>query len=192
VNRILFLFAGVVLSSALSHAAALADDDRKQLLDHLYKTRQLLVDTLSGLTPAQLKFKPADDKWSILECAEHLVLAEPFLMDRAEKGAPAAGKKSGASDADVLEGWGTVQNKVKAPPVLTPNGRWPTAAAVLKEFDARRARTIQFVATTEEDLRGNLCCGGMEVYQQLLGLSAHVTRHVTQMNAVKSDAKFPK
>ncbi len=192
-KRAIFLLASVALTGAFSRGESLTDTDRRQLLEHLYRTRLLLAASLNGLTTAQLKFKPADEKWSILECAEHLTLAEPFLMNRAEKGtASESGKKSGVTDANVLKGWGTVQNKVTAPPVLTPNGQWKTAEAVLKEFDQRRAKTILFVATTEEDLRGKLCCGGMDVYQQILGLSAHVERHVTQMNAVKADPKYPK
>ena len=192
-KRISFLLAILAASAISLPAASLTDSDRRQLLDHLYKTRQLLVETLTGLTPAQLKFQPADDRWSILQCAEHLVEAEPFLMARVEnKSADPSQKKSGATDQQVLKGWGTVQNKVKAPPALTPTGKYADADAVLKEFDRRRAKSIEFVASTDEDLRARICCGGMEVYQQILGMSAHVTRHVTQMNDVKADPKFPK
>src|SRR5260370_1206680 len=65
-------------------------------------------------------------------------------------------------------------------------------SAVQKEFDARRAKTIEFVTKTQEDLRGRLCCGGMDLYQQLLGISAHTLRHVEQMNEVKAQPGYPK
>lgn len=187
------LLATVILCSSSASAATVSDTDRQALLDHLYKTRQLLADTLRGLTPAQAKFKPSDEQWSILECAEHLTEAEPFLFTRAMKGLEQpSGKPSATSDDNILKGWGTVVSKVKAPPTLTPTGRWATPSDALREFDQRRAKSIQFVAETSADLRGTGCCGGMDVYQQLLGMSAHVTRHVTQMNEVKADPKYPK
>ena len=193
VKHISVLLACAAMASPSLSAAPLSNTDRQQLLDHLYKTRQLLVETLRGLTSEQLNFKPAPDRWSILQCAEHLTLAEPFLMTRVEKGTPVEkGKPAVPTDDTILKDWGTAAEKVKAPPVITPTGQWPDVGAALKEFDQRRAKTIQYVAETNEDLRGKICCGGMEVFQQILGLSAHVERHVTQMRDVKADPKYPK
>jgi DinB superfamily len=183
----------IPIGAIILTAAPVSDSDRQQLLDHLNRTKMVFAEALRGLSPEQANFKPAPDRWSVLQLAEHLTLAEDFLLGRTLEGLKVGdGKPSAASDEAVLQGWGTRQNKVKAPPNLEPSGRWHTTAAVEKEFDVRRAKTIDFVQTTQEDLRGHLCCGGISVYQQLLGLSAHVLRHVDQMNEVKADPNYPK
>jgi hypothetical protein len=186
-RRIIFLLTGALVASTISTT------ERKQLLDHLAQSQQAFEQALRGVTPAQAKFKAAPDKWSVMDCAEHLTKAESFLFGRVQDGLKAAVEaKSRATDDDVLDGWGTRKQKVKAPPVITPTGEWADLAAIQKEFTARRARTIQFVETTKADLRGQTCCGGMDLYQQLLGLSAHTLRHVDQMREVKADPNYPK
>jgi len=189
VKHVILTLAGAIILTA----APMSDSDRQQLLDHLNRTKMVFADAIRDLSPEQANFKPAPDRWSVLQLAEHLTLAEDFLRGRAQEGlTKVADKPSATSDEAVLQGWGTRQNKVKAPPNLEPTGRWQTTAAVQKEFDLRRAKTIDFVRTTQDDLRGNVCCGGMSVYQQFLGLSAHVLRHVEQMNEVKADPNYPK
>jgi DinB superfamily len=182
-----------VLFTATLWAGPLSDTERQQLLDHLKNSQKVFGETLHGLSPAQAKFKPAPDRWSILECAEHLTQAEQLLFTGVMTALNSpAGKKSQASDENVLEVWGTRKQKAQSSGDYDPIGRWPDLAAVQKEFDARRAKTIEFVTKTQEDLRGRLCCGGMDLYQQLLGISAHTLRHVEQMNEVKTQPGYPK
>ena len=58
-------------------SSALAADDGKLTADERAKVIKLLkdsqaetLDALEKLSDAQLKFKPAPDRWSVLECAE--------------------------------------------------------------------------------------------------------------------------
>jgi len=191
-RRSLLILVVVSFAATLS-AGTLSDTERQQLLDHLKNSQKVFADALHGLSPAQAKFKPAPDRWSILECAEHLTQAEQLLFtDVMHALSSPAGKKSRASDENVLDVWGTRKQKAQSSGEYDPAGRWPDLAAVHKEFDARRAKTIEFVTKTQEDLRGRLCCGGMDLYQQLLGISAHTLRHVEQMNEVKAQPGYPK
>jgi DinB superfamily len=188
----ILILAAVSLTTALS-AGPVSDTERQQLVDHLKNSQKVFADAIHGLSPAQAKFKPAPDRWSILECAEHLTQAEQLLFNDVTAAlSNPAGKKSQASDADVLDVWGTRKQKAQSSGDYDPIGRWPDLSAVQKEFEARRAKTIQFVTKTQEDLRGRLCCGGMDLYQQLLGISAHTLRHVEQMNEVKAQPGYPK
>lgn len=174
-------------------AGPLSDTERQQLLDHLKNSQNVFAEAIHELSPAQAKFKPAPDRWSILECAEHLTQAEQLLFADVMDGLKTpAGQRARGSDDQVLEVWGTRKQKARSSGDYDPIGRWPDLAAVQKEFDARRAKTIGFVTKTQEDLRGRLCCGGMDLYQQLLGISAHTLRHVEQMNEVKAQPGYPK
>jgi len=191
--RCFLLILAAALFAATLSADPLSENERQQLLDHLKNSQKVFTEALRGLSLAQAKFKPAPDRWSILECAEHLTQAEQLLftdVTHALRGP--AGKKSQASDENVLDVWGTRKQKAQSSGDYDPIGRWPDLSAVQKEFDARRAKTIEFVTKTQEDLRGRLCCGGMDLYQQLLGISAHTLRHVEQMNEVKAQPGYPK
>src|SRR5947209_19662397 len=69
---------------------------KEELLKYMQQTRQNFLDSVKGLSEAQLKFKAAPDKWSVMEVSEHIALAEDFLGDATLKlmSAPAADKKS--------------------------------------------------------------------------------------------------
>lgn len=192
VKRCGLVLASSFLTWSLS-AGPLSDSDRRQLLDHLNQSRKTFVEAIQGLTPAQAKFKPAANRWSVLECAEHLTQAEQLLFADVQDALQGPiGKKSRVSDASVLDVWGTRKQKAQSSGDYDPIGRWPDLGAVLNEFNRRRDITIEFVTNTKEDLRGRTCCGGMDLYQQLLGISAHTLRHVEQMSEVKADPGFPK
>ena len=52
--------------------------DRERGTKYLAQTRDGIVAATKGLSEAQLKFKPAPDRWSVAETLEHIALAEGF------------------------------------------------------------------------------------------------------------------
>src|SRR5271154_2675128 len=50
--------------------------DRSQMLQMLAESRDQLVDATAGISNEQSKMRPASDRWSILECVEHVGRAE--------------------------------------------------------------------------------------------------------------------
>src|SRR5689334_24284949 len=131
--------AALFLAASLQ-AASLSESDRQQLLDHLKQSQKTYAEALKGLSPAQQKFKPAPDRWSILECAEHLAQSEQILFGDALAGLnmPPAATQSKVSKESLLEVWGTANVKVKSSGDYDPIGRWPDLATIEKVFDARR------------------------------------------------------
>ncbi len=61
------------------------EEERHFMISHLERTRDLFVKSLDGLSEAQWRFKSAPERWSIAECAEHLVLSEEFLLKRSKE-----------------------------------------------------------------------------------------------------------
>jgi hypothetical protein len=59
-----------------------------------------------------------------------------------------------------------------------------------------RARTIEFISTTQEDLRDHFMdhpvFKTLDTYQWILLTSAHMRRHTLQILEVKGDPNFPK
>src|SRR5437763_4461373 len=58
-------------------AAPMTKEDREHLLVHFEMTTQMVAEQVRGLSPAQLEYKAAPDRWSIREVISSLAVAEP-------------------------------------------------------------------------------------------------------------------
>src|SRR5215471_6891535 len=81
-KTLVLLFTLPVLFSSFTavNKQAITDAERKFAVDHLNQTRTDLINAVQGLSEAQLNFKPAPDRWSVLECVQHIVLASQGLF----------------------------------------------------------------------------------------------------------------
>ena len=181
------------LSVGVSTAAPLTDQERQRLISHLEMTASWLADEVSGLSPAQLTFRRAPEAWTILEVVDHLVVVAPIYwqdLQAALKGP--AGQKTPSSDADIL--WYGIDrtNREKAIPSEVPKGLRDLQSG-LDTHRKLHARLLQYIKTTEDDLRGHIVerqrC---DAYQWALLISTHEQRHILQIREIKSDPKYPK
>lgn len=184
----------------------LTADERSKLVGQLEASRDKLKAAMAGLSEAQLKWKQAPERWSVLEIAEHLVLTEPFLFDLASKRMMTIPQKPelearsaeqlAAEDKKMFEGYQDRTNKAQAVEQAKPKARFTTGPAAYEAFEKMRARTIEYVKTTDGDLRSHgmpMMGGAMaDAYQMIMMLAAHTERHLLQLQEVKSDASFPK
>jgi hypothetical protein len=51
----------------------LSDFERDLALSHLCASEKMVLVSVDGLSPVQLNFRAAPNRWSIIECAEHVV-----------------------------------------------------------------------------------------------------------------------
>jgi hypothetical protein len=182
-------------------AEPIPQGDRDRALSELYVSRKQFLDSVAGLTEAQWKFKAAPDRWSIVECAEHIALTEDLLLDGLPKmlQSPAEPQKRAAvkgKDEMVLKMSADRSKKVQAPEMLVPKHRWNTLAEAVDHFRQSRDRTLDYVRTTRDELRDHFfehpAFGTIDTYQFILGISAHCTRHTMQLNEVKQSPGYPK
>jgi DinB superfamily len=177
-------------------AAGMSTEDRQHLMVHLQMTEQWLGDEVSRLSPSQLNFRSAPDRWSVRECVAHLAVAEPdYWRDfmKAVKSAPSQAKSS-ATDADIL--WYGIDRVVHT---KTGGGhekveRYPELAPALADFKKLRATMLEYVRSTGDDLRGH-SFGKQEpidCWQWMLEISTHAQRHILQIREIKADANFPR
>lgn len=170
------------------------DLDRQRLIAHFEMTESWLADEVSHLSPAQLHFRPTPTSWSILDCVEHLTLAEPEyweLYQRSMK-ARATRKESPSEDVDRL--WYGIDrtNRDKTVPSETPRARFNDIAPALEAFQSLRATILAYVKTTQEDWRHHMIPDwNRDGYQWLLMISAHSQRHILQIREIKHTAGFP-
>jgi DinB superfamily len=194
------LVVAVLAWSATSplYSAGMTPVERARLVSHLEVTRDWLIDEVSGLSQAQLDFRPAPGVWSVMEVVEHLVVVGPIYwndLQKALKGKPGKPAPNSPSngDADIL--WYGIDRSrpEKAIPSELAPGRLRDLAEGLKSYRAQHARLLEYAKTTNDDLRSHvverqLC----DAYQWALLISTHEQRHVLQIRELKKHPSFPK
>src|SRR5207244_13014890 len=118
------LILALPLAAADPHMTA---DERAKVLNWLEDSRKQFLASIDGVSDAQWKWKPAPDRWSVGEVAEHIVLSEAsqFAKVKAALAAPAApdweAKTKGKTE--IIE---TVMaprvGRVQTPETLVPSG----------------------------------------------------------------------
>ena len=199
--RILAISAMAILAvPAAADQDQLSQKDRETAVQYLQETRTKFLSSIDGLSDAQWTFKAGPDRWSIAEVSEHIGLSEALIW-KILKGQVLTSPKAAAdparpSDAKVVEIITDRSHKFQAPEVLKPTARWSTREALVKDFETERARTIDYVKTTSDDLRGHVfphpALKEIDGYQWVLLLAAHSARHTAQIEEVKASADYPK
>ena len=180
---------------------SITEQERKTATDLLQQTEQGVIDAVAGLSDAQLNFKPAPDRWSVLECVKHIAISEQGLrhmIDSALQQAANPEKRSEikATDEQVVQMVESRAKKVKTVPPLEPqNTPYKSLDEALESFKTNRAKLIEYVKSTNDDLRNHVVAfpaGSFDSYQMILFIGAHSNRHTQQINEVKADPNFPK
>jgi len=191
-----------IASLAQSAPQTLTAHERELALTELQRTHDKFLQSIAGLSQKQWTFKPGPDRWSVAEVAEHITVAESAILGLVQKqvmASPATPEKREqvkGKDEMILQRMPDRSHKAQAPEFLRPTGRWPTEADLTKAFEESRKVTMDYVRTTNDDLRDRFfdhpVFGTMDGYQWLLLLSAHSERHTAQIEEVKADPNFPK
>ena len=53
--------------------------EREFALQHLAASRERLIQAVEGLTAEQHHFRPAEDRWSVADCIEHITVVRGVL-----------------------------------------------------------------------------------------------------------------
>lgn len=197
------LLTGILLISASLlplTGEPLSKGEREYASSSLQASKKLFLDSVVGLTENQLSFKPAADKWSIAEVAEHIALAEGFIFQVVQVAlqSPAREKMADARklDESILAKVPDRTAKFSAPEPLQPHHQYKTLAEAVDAFQSARDSHIDYVGATQDPLREHFykhpVLGDLDAYQWILLISAHTERHVNQILEVKAAPGFPK
>ncbi len=179
----------------------LTPEQRKFATEYLQTTKQEFLKSIEGLTDEQLNFKVKATKWCIMDCAEHIALAEQTLFSVVQKSLsePADSlikKHLRMTEKKIIKRLTFRLIKVKAPEVIKPSGKFTTIEAIKQAFETQRDSAIQYVATTYAPLHYHFwkhpATGKIDLYQTIILMSAHTKRHILQIEEVKKHSKFPK
>src|ERR1035437_5394234 len=138
-------------------AEPISKGDREFGMSALHASRKLFLDSVAGLSDAQLNFKPAPERWSIAEVAEHVALSESFIYQAADAAmkSPAQAKLAdpGKMDEKILSAVPNRTAKATAPEPLRPQNKFKSAAEAVAAFKSARDEHIKYLAETQDALR---------------------------------------
>jgi hypothetical protein len=172
----------------------MAPKEASELLQKLERSRQEFIEAVSGLTESQAKSRPDPERWSVLECVEHVTLVEErFLgwLQAAEKlDAPGIDKEK---EASLMMRVPDRSTRIQAPDPVRPTGRFPTLELAVQHFNAGRKRSIRFVEERSQDLYSLASkhprFGPVNGVELLIIIAGHSRRHAEQIRETRAALK---
>ena len=200
-KKLLLCIGTVMALSFIPVNDTITEKERDEAAKFLQETEDAVLASVKGLSEAQLKFKPAEDKWGAEDCIKHIAATELALWQMTEGNIkqPANPEKRADikwTDEEVMKNIEDRTNKIKTYPQFEPqNITFKTTEEALASFKENRQKLIEFVKNTKEDLRNHVAAlpfGSFDCYQMILFISAHSNRHTKQIEEVKASDGFPK
>ena len=159
----------------------------------------MLFRSVEGVTENQARWKPAPDRWSILEYVEHLAVSDDGLIAVIKRSLATPARPETEDQRRVRE------TKIKetpiprganrAPEMLQPGGRFASLDEAIAAFLVARERSVEYARSTQEDLRSHFTdhsvLGPLDGYQWLMGNARHAETHAAHIRELRTMAEFP-
>jgi hypothetical protein len=185
---------------ALATDARMTAEERTKALNWLEESRKEFLSAIDGVTDQQWKWKPAPDRWSVGEVAEHIVLAEASQFANVKKALasaldPAWEAKTKGKTETLVSVLAPRRGKVQAAEAIVPRGGM-TQAQVKERFETQRTDMVKFAAETDLPVKqyivDNTFFGPLNGYHWLIYAPLHTMRHDKQIAEVKATPGYPK
>ena len=172
------------------------EKERADTMALLARTRDEFLAAVTGVSDAQSVWKPAPDRWSILECAEHVAVAENGMQKLiAERAVAHSRSITPGRESTILATGADRSQKRVAPERSRPAGRFASLGEAVGAFAKGRGQTIEFIAATPQDLRAmdvQHASHGLITAQECLALlTMHPARHAAQIRELRDHPDFP-
>lgn len=189
----------VIKARAEKTTPKLTESERKNIQKVLLNSHKSFQESIQGFSESQFQYKE-NDKWSIAECIEHIALSELEFPQILQKALHIPANPEMRSDIEIQDdeirsimlntSW-----KGRSPEQLKPMRKFSTVLEAIEIYEKQRLETISFCLTTEDDLRNRNWehpkTGTIDLYQTLLLMSAHLERHIQQIEDIKRSPNFP-
>jgi uncharacterized damage-inducible protein DinB len=176
-------------------------EERTKVLSWLEESHQEFYAAIDGVSDAQWNWKPAPERWSVGETAQHIVLAEALLFSFVQKAINAppnpAWEEQTKGKTELIESRIPDRTgKAKAPEPVVPRQAL-TCDQVKERFEKQRAGIVKFATETQIALKGQTAehpfpvFGTLNAYQWLINVALHTIRHHKQIAEVKATPGYP-
>jgi hypothetical protein len=182
--------------STLAASKSGAELDKATLLEALRKGEEAFLCSVAGVSETDCRLRPAENRWSVIECAEHVAVAEEVMLGLVTGERKPRNPEEPRRDDRILRSGSDRSRRFDASNQSQPRGRFSTLGEAVAHFRAVRERTLRLVEETSEDLRAtevmhpHRAVGVISTYECLLLMGSHAQRHALQIEEVKSSPAY--
>lgn len=174
----------------------------QEVFDATSASFQKLYAFLKGVSEEQAKFKPSENEWSVGELAHHLARSQRRVINAIDRelvqaiGCDLAPDPDPSSVLHCLDQFADRRSeKFQASPKDTPEYGRPVKQS-LRDLEEQEDMLRELLpGLSEHDCRQmkfpHPALGNLDVYQWILILGNHASRHRKQMEAVMKQPNFP-
>jgi hypothetical protein len=179
----------------------LGAEERTQVLTWLDESHKEFLAAIDRVSDAQWRWKPAPERWSVGETAEHIVLAEALLLGFVRKAMaappnPAWEEQTKGKTELLIRMMPSRRGRAVAPKPIVPQ-EGLTRAQVKERFEKQRIEIVSFVSETQMALKKHTVVhpfptlGTLSAYQWLIYVPLHTIRHDKQIAEIKAASGYP-
>jgi hypothetical protein len=182
--------------STIPPTASCTEVDKAKLLEALCRGGDAFVCSVAGVGEASCRLRPRENRWSVIECAEHVAVAEEVMLGLVTGERRARDPEGPKRDDSILRSGTDRSVRFDASDQSQPRGRFTTLAEAVAHFQAMRERTLRLLEQTGEDLRAtevkhpHRAVGVISTYECLLLMGVHVQRHALQIEEIKNSPEY--
>lgn len=200
-------FVAVLASLAVGGPASagesptLTSEERAQFRQWLEESEETFLGLIEGVEGEAWTWKPAPDRWSVAECAEHIILSEKALFDSAKEALagepdPEWESKTQGKAGMIAQVMPNRQGRAQAPQEIRPRGN-VSKQELVETFHALRAELDELVADESLELKRYTqehpfpVFGTLNAHQWLIYVPLHTIRHSKQIREVQETPGYP-
>jgi len=165
--------------------------ERTEIVDMLEQSREDFRAAVAGVSESLAKTRPEAERWSVLDCVEHVATFEEMFLKRLAGGeyteAPPEDKAKEASLATRIV---DRSSRRQAPETVLPKGRFASLAEGLEQFEVARGRSLQFAQERAADLYTlasmHPAFGPLNGVEALIIIASHSRRHAEQIREARA------
>lgn len=165
--------------------------EKLEILGVLKSGRDALGRALEGVDDNLAHRKPSSGGWSILDCVEHMIESERYLLLRLQAATLTDQPfEKSRREAKIAALAADRNRRIEAPEPVHPRGRFENLHDALSAFDATRAGVIRWVESCAGDPRRMLTDhplieGPVTCSETLIMIAAHPARHAKQISEIR-------
>jgi hypothetical protein len=169
----------------------MAPSEAIDIIEILEKSSEDFQSAAKGFPELLANTRPEENRWSVLECVEHVTTVEEMFLKRLAGGeyteAPPEDK---TREAALAARFVDRTAKRQAPETVLPKGRFTSLAEGLKQFQSARDCTLQFARERAAELYTlasiHPAFGPLNGVEALMIIAGHAQRHAEQIREVRA------
>ena len=170
----------------------MTDDDRGVVIQLMSEGTSALRASMAGIDDGTAARRPADGRWSVLECLEHVAVTERALLAGVRIARLAELPQNNPErEAKILNRAVDRRRFIAAPEVVIPGGLCRSASEAWNQFESARGETLQLVEKFEGDPRRWLTThplvrSPVNCYEMFMMIALHPKRHAMQIVEIRA------